>query len=1184
MTYSSADIARLRHPHHATRVTLNAVPQVTVASAEINQSAFTYPLAQLTVDNTSADWETEALAGRMVLIGTAPGLADVTYGVVRKTVTATVLYLDAKSLGDSGYASDIRQPIQNGHYITVLKYRPPWSIYSSIRNDTFYKAFDEAYVDQGLKPAPLVRMGAHRAARVDPDTGVATFTFDASESYGWGGAISGYSWNVDGGTITSGIGTDTITATFPPGFYEVRCTVISATSKVRTGYRYVWANATSGQWAAFSDRYRVNISSDTQDRSGRAITFEFPETLSSELFPGQAFLLTEEATYGGEALDGDSVDSYFGYALSVDTERERTRQGITVRTGGPLVVAKEVHTFSQYLEEIAYPRNWTQVSRALSNPVGAAWYAGAYHAPYIVDAHDLDFDTTLLNLRRKIYTMQGKTLNGQLDDVAKTFAGVAGARSDGTIRLARNANYMTNDERNALDTVWTWGAGDITGTLETAFTYRPEVNTVLGYAFAYDGTGEGIPLASRAPGWSAGQGSGEDTLTITVPAANGQAELNRITGHHFANRARRRANFSLSAVGNKDIAEPCDVDKWHTVTLAASYDPLNAGYSTRILPTRVSRTWRAPNVKALSIEFEVETFGQPGVTVPVNRGGANTWYTNQWNPADSDPYEPKQPDVPQAIKDYIGVVFAANEAGALGRTSTFTDRLVTWERMSYWGRRVVDVSMNRNSAYFSDPDDDLGLWVLEWDSTEDVLGESTLTAWYVPDANRYAYTPALKGTWQVKENMYGNARIIASTEADFVVVAWKDRTGVRVSRSTNGGTSWSTGYVGGSVSDLDNADKDLAIDVRGERVAVIAPDGTQNLDDSYNWFVYHAATKGGAFGVVLNPTDFTPAHGALSIGASSVAIVGMIDPAPPTPPTALENVTFDNGTYDDTGYTSYTVTGSGLNTGVTKFVALSTSTAYSRHTAPDDYTSLAVVCTVDLGADYYFDNMTFETAQGVGTTRTGIEARFRVEVQDASGATLRVYERAVDAPDQSWTLRSHTVTARQLRMNSEPVRYVKVSYIHEYETSTGVGTLDLILDNVDISADLVPYETQRHVYTLNLVTETYTQRNSYQYLPTRTYGIAISRQGEQDVTALVMPESESAPVRLTSANTGAVWAFGGLLPGYTGARRSGDALIAFGYERLGLSPDNGVTIYDRMGNWRAVCGMSGRFVVVTGVL
>jgi hypothetical protein len=69
-----------------------------VATAQINQSSFTYPIVQLTVDNTSADWLTEAQVGRMFMIGTAPGLHDVTVGVIRKTTGSTTLYIDPKSV------------------------------------------------------------------------------------------------------------------------------------------------------------------------------------------------------------------------------------------------------------------------------------------------------------------------------------------------------------------------------------------------------------------------------------------------------------------------------------------------------------------------------------------------------------------------------------------------------------------------------------------------------------------------------------------------------------------------------------------------------------------------------------------------------------------------------------------------------------------------------------------------------------------------------------------------------------------------------------------------------------------------------------------------------------------------------------------------------------------------------
>lgn len=1190
MPYSNDDLARLRHAHHTTRITLNAVPRVVVASAQINQTAYTYPLAELTVHNTSADWLTETLVGRMVTIGTAPGLADVTYGIIRKPATANTLYLDAKSLGDSGYARDIRLPIEHGQYITVYKWRPAWGLYSSIRGGVFYKAFDVPYTDAGLNPAPIARIGRHRAAPIDPNTGLATFSLDATNSYAWaGGTITAYSWDVDGGTITSGTGTGTIAATFPPGFYEVRCTITASNGKTHTGYRYVWANAPTGQWAAFSDRYRVLIEDDTQDRHGRRVKFAFPETLSGELFPGQGFLLTEEPLFGGDALDGEITGaSFFGYASEVDIERQRRGQSITLDVAGPLHMAAEIPTPSQYLEEVAYPRNWTQVTRALSNPPGAAWYAAIYHAPYLIDGHDYLFSDALLTLRRKIYTMQGKTLQAQLDDVGKLLPGIVGARSDGTVRLVAHANYMTTAQRNALDEQWTWGAGDITGSLQQTLRYRPDTGIVNGYAFAYAGAGEAIPLASRAPGWIAGQGAGEDSLTITVPAQTGQAELNRISGHHYAYVNRRVNNFTLSAVGNRDVAEPCDVDVWHRLQVGAEYDPLNVGWNTRLLPARVVRNWEPLNVKRVSVEFEVETFGQPGVTVPVNRGGADTYMTNQWNPADSDPWEDKEPDFPADVRNAIGVVFACNEPGALGRTNTFTDRLVSWERMSYWGRRVLDVSMDRFSSYFADPTTgDLGLWVLEWDSVEDNVGETTLSLWYVPDANRAVYTPTLAQTWQAKENLYGHARVIASdSEADFVVVAWKDRTGVRVARSTDNGTNWTTAYVGGSVSDLDSVTSDIAVDVQGQRTVIVAPDGTQGPGGEYNCFVYYAATKGGAFSKISNPGDFIPAHGALAVGASTVALVPMIDPAPPAPPAPLSKVTFDDGTYDAPGYAGYAVTGSGENIGIVKYVTMPSVTAFSNrlHGNANVLKEIAVAVTVDLGADYYIDTVAFDASQFIGVTRTGLSGWVRVFALDSSDGVLGSWGDNTAEQVSSTAIEAFTVTARQLRLNAQPVRKIRVQHHHAWDTSTGTGDIAVLLDNIDIRGTLVPYETQRSIHTLQLATSAYTQRDSFQRLPRFTYGLAIDKQDGTRVTGIGLDEAETAPVRLTTTTTGATWVFNGTLDGYTGIRRSGDAAIVWGYDRLGLSPDNGATIYNRLGNWRAVCGMAGRFMTVTGVL
>jgi hypothetical protein len=73
MAFSVADQARLRGNNHTIRPVWNAVPLVTVATAQINQASFAYPLAVVTVDNTSADWLTKVKSNMAFSIGTSPG-------------------------------------------------------------------------------------------------------------------------------------------------------------------------------------------------------------------------------------------------------------------------------------------------------------------------------------------------------------------------------------------------------------------------------------------------------------------------------------------------------------------------------------------------------------------------------------------------------------------------------------------------------------------------------------------------------------------------------------------------------------------------------------------------------------------------------------------------------------------------------------------------------------------------------------------------------------------------------------------------------------------------------------------------------------------------------------------------------------------------------------------------------
>ena len=53
MSISGADLIKLTSGDQTVIPTLNVVPATAIATARINQASFTYPLGQVTVDNTA---------------------------------------------------------------------------------------------------------------------------------------------------------------------------------------------------------------------------------------------------------------------------------------------------------------------------------------------------------------------------------------------------------------------------------------------------------------------------------------------------------------------------------------------------------------------------------------------------------------------------------------------------------------------------------------------------------------------------------------------------------------------------------------------------------------------------------------------------------------------------------------------------------------------------------------------------------------------------------------------------------------------------------------------------------------------------------------------------------------------------------------------------------------------------
>jgi hypothetical protein len=645
---SSGDATLMRSGGtHRINLRLNAVPKTIVATARINQSVFSYPISTLTVDGFSANWYTDVQPGMAVWIGTTPGSYDITAGVIKSAPSTTFLYIDAKSLGDSGYASYIRNGFENDAYVTVLKHRPPWGLLSSIRSGVFYKKWDVVYSDEGSNPPPIIRLGKHRAVMAGQD-GIARVQWTA-DPVPWGTKqITSMVWYGDTGTLVSGnLNSHTFTAEYEPGFYVIQYAANDSGAKISTAFRYLWVNPymDAGEHASFGAQHPGwTISRDNQE-AGRDIELLMAGTLTTdEVYPGQPFLITEDATFdNGQRLANDDcrVNNYIGYVSQVSPSRQRKQRRNKIALQSPITAAKGIPTAPQLVQEKANPTNWAEATRTLTNPVGGIWYAMHHHAPTMLQAHDFEFEEAAKLNREQSLKMQQENLQGQIKSFDDTMPGYLGCRSDGTWKLTLSPMHKNNAGRNAMDVKFVWEDGDINADagLDYPYTFPQRIGQVKAFGFAYDGGQESRPYASLAPGKAQAQGPGKAQVTFMIPSGSStaeQARLNELNGHELAAQNPPTPEFGFVVDRNIDVAEPCDRDVWHLLNISPELDPYGVGFENqRAIVSRVSRTWRAREgggfSKQVRVEFVPETYGQPGLTIPVEREGADDWLTDNWN-------------------------------------------------------------------------------------------------------------------------------------------------------------------------------------------------------------------------------------------------------------------------------------------------------------------------------------------------------------------------------------------------------------------------------------------------------------------------------------------------------------------------------------------------------------------------
>jgi hypothetical protein len=823
----SPDLLKLNDELHTIpeRVFL-PVPKTVVATATINQTTFTYPVAALTVASTSG-WA-NIKTGMLVFIGTAAGLYDVGIAVVRKAPGASTLYIDAKSLGDPGRGENYCLPLQPGQHITIIKHYPLFSIYSRIYNQVFYKLFDVPYSDQLINPDPVCNVGPWDWAFVGPSN-TATTTFSCASSFVWGNKIKvAQVWDIDGGTLAGGssLSDEEIEVEFDPGFYIISCTITDSGGKSHTARTYRWICTRSGADAPFSYRYAVNMASDRETPKGRDLRIRFsdntPAINEQDLtFPTQGWLYAETPRFGGEEVsEGVIVDKCVGYLEAKSHSVQRGITDSTIEIKSPLQYILDMGIATQSMSETSTPTNWAEIPVTLSNPYGALWYVLHWHCPNFLSNHDYIVPDDYLKLRKQSFVLPADNFGGQIKAIEDLSVGNVGCRSDGALVLEQHPfKWLSNTERASLTTRMSLQQRHaVDESLEAGFNWKGKVSSVTGYSFAFDGGAEAVPFGAIAPGRNASQGSSKPTFpTFIVPVSENQGRTSQVVGNVFALENRERPTVRLTVDRNLDVFTCANVSEMYLLDIEALYI---GGEAVRAVPTNITRTWTQRGrgwEKRIVVDFDLEAFGQPGEVINIPRSAAWNWIYDGWLPELNLPLDPKIPEFPDLSEAQFGVMFAVNSLGEIGRTSTLLEKTVHWE--SFRGNligRVLDFVILPDSDYITSnyTAGDLELFAVAYDDeAEEIRIYSTADGRAFAEDVVWAeeYSASLP-----QEDFFGSACIVTPHDSsDIIFAAWSTVNGTKFWRLYSG--SDDNGTVGAS-ADGGGLDKPLAATIIGDDV------------------------------------------------------------------------------------------------------------------------------------------------------------------------------------------------------------------------------------------------------------------------------------------------------------------------------------------------------------------------------
>ena len=586
----------------------------TVFAAVVNQTSFSYPLTSVEFDTVTTGAYGDLQPGMTVLFGSSAGASDYGRNRVRIAAGSTTLYIGRTSRG----VRDGEADLVDGAYITVLNDYRVWAKMPYIDDDGVSVKDEIEYTDENENNYPLANAGGPVFATID--SGIITVDFDAvfSLPIAPGATITGYLWDVDDGSITVGVATDSaITATFPAGFRWVSLTVTDSNANTHTARVPVYArdatsDTTIGSW---------QIRRHSIKAAGQRMTVRVLDSIPEGTYPDGTLAMVAD---GEPASAADRTNIMFcGWHMEDPADIGAERTGILQSVDLALVdVAGKLDklpAFPTSCQIANTPDKWEQMTTP--NIDKFIHYILQWHSTAL-DLADWFPSGVATTYYFSILGTEGQSL---WDTVARKARAMVPDRhltcnTLGQLQIVPDPILQEVGDRTA--TVQATIGEDDWADIRYQHIRYPRLHWLRSSAVLVNDDIDDIAgVFSLAPGDTPGQGENERSHGEQLAESN--TTLNLCAGHRYARENAPESLFTIIlAEGADQGIEPADMT-WVQLTIStATAAQRGLNFTTeRGLPHELSIRYnhgRTGITRTVELKWEREIVGTPAVTyVPV---------------------------------------------------------------------------------------------------------------------------------------------------------------------------------------------------------------------------------------------------------------------------------------------------------------------------------------------------------------------------------------------------------------------------------------------------------------------------------------------------------------------------------------------------------------------------------------